>query len=211
MRTDHLAYQQATRVAGMGLLLQAAIGLILLIYGFLFQDSTFVIASEPVLAGVLVWISLMVIFHQHRLERLEALERDDLASERGVEAAGIFEEGETDVAARRLRLMYTWLMPVSSLLVAGLLVLFGWQTLVWFRDLENPEMQIRPFSVGSNLGWQLAISLGLALIAFIFSRFVAGMAATPVWSNLRGGAGHMVGNALVLLAVAVGIALQFFE
>ena len=114
MRTDHLAYQQATRVAGMGFLLQLAIGLVLLIYGFVFQDSTFVIASEPVLAGVLVWISLMVIFHQHRLERLEALERDDLASERGVEAAGIFEEGETDVAARRLRLMHTWLMPTAS-------------------------------------------------------------------------------------------------
>ena len=211
MRTDHLAYQQATRVAGMGLLLQVAIGLVLLIYGFLFRDSTFVIASEPVLAGVLVWVALMVIFHQHRLERLEALERDDLASERGVEAAGIFEEGETDVAARRLRLMHTWLMPTASLLVAGLLVLFGWRTLLWFRDLENPELQISPFSVGPNPGWQLAITLGLALLAFIFSRFVAGMAANPVWANLRGGAGFMVGNALVLLAVAVGIAFQFFE
>ncbi len=211
MRTDHLAYQQATRVAGMGFLLQLAIGLVLLIYGFVFQDSTFVIASEPVLAGVLVWVSLMVIFHQHRLERLEALERDDLASERGVEAAGIFEEGETDVAARRLRLMHTWLMPTASLLVAGLLILFGWRTLLWFRNLENPELQVTPFTVGAHAGWQLAITLGLALVAFIFSRFVAGMAANPVWANLRGGAGHMVGNALVLLAVAVGIAFQFFE
>ena len=31
MRTDHLAYQQATRVAGMGFMLQAAIGLIMLV------------------------------------------------------------------------------------------------------------------------------------------------------------------------------------
>jgi regulator of protease activity HflC (stomatin/prohibitin superfamily) len=57
----------------------------------------------------------------------------------------------------------------------------------------------------------LAIALGLALVAFIFSRFVAGMAARPAWANLRGGAGHMVGNALVLLAVAIGIAFRFFE
>ena len=211
MRTDHLAYQQATRVAGMGFLLQAAIGLIMLVYGFIFQDSAFQVASEPILVGTLVWIALIVVFHQHRLDRLEALERDDLAAERGEQAAGIFEEGETDVAARRLRIMHTWLMPIASLLVAGLLVFFGWRTLAWFEWQNNPELDVTPFQVGGHLGWQLAIALALALFAFIFSRFVAGMAARPAWGNLRGGAGHMVGNALVLLAVAVGIAFRFFE
>ena len=122
MRTDHLAYQQATRVAGFGLLLQLGIGLVMLVYGFLFSDSAFQIASMPVLVGVLVWISLVIVFHQHRLERLEALERDELAAERGEEGAGIFTEGDTDVASRRLRQMHTWLMPAVSLLVAGLLV-----------------------------------------------------------------------------------------
>ena len=199
MRTDHLAYQQATRVAGMGFLLQAAIGLIMLVYGFIFKDSAFQVASEPILVGTLVWIALIVVFHQHRLERLEALERDDLAAERGEEVSGIFEEGETDVVARRLRLMHTWLMPIASLLVAGLLVFFGLRTLAWFEWQNDPELNVTPFQVGSHLGWQLAITLALALFAFIFSRFVAGMAARSAWGNLRGGAGHMVGNALVLL------------
>jgi membrane protease subunit HflK len=154
---------------------------------------------------------LVIVFHQHRLERLEALERDELAAERGEDGASIFSEGDTDVASRRLRQMHTWLMPGASLLVAGLLVWLGWATLDWFGKLDDPEVAIAPFSVGENLGWQLAIALGLALIAFIFSRFVAGMAARPAWSILRGGAGHMVGNALVLLAVAIGIAFRFFE
>jgi membrane protease subunit HflK len=211
MRTDHLAYQHATRVAGFGLLLQLGIGLVMLVYGFLFSDSAFQIASMPVLVGVLVWISLVIVFHQHRLERLEALERDELAAERGEEGAGIFAEGDTDVASRRLRQMHAWLMPAVSLLVAGLLVWLGWGTLDWFGSLDDPDVQVTPFGVGANLGWQLAITLGLALVAFIFSRFVAGMAARPAWANLRGGAGHMVGNALVLLAVAVGIAFRFFE
>ncbi|MCP4496064.1 MAG: hypothetical protein GY825_04705 [Phycisphaeraceae bacterium] len=211
MRTDHLAYQQATRVAGMGFMLQAAIGLIMLVYGFIFNDSAFQVASEPILVGTLVWIALVVVFHQHRLERLEALERDDLASARGEDAAGIFEEGETDVAARRLRLMHVWLMPIASLLVAGLQVLFGLRTIAWFDWQTSPELDVASFSPGPHPGWQLAITLALALFAFIFSRFVAGMAARPAWANLRGGAGHMVGNALVLLSVAVGIAFQFFE
>ncbi len=211
MRTDHLAYQQATRVAGFGLLLQLGIGLVMLAYGFIFADSAFQIASMPVLVGVIVWMSLVIVFHQHRLERLEALERDELAAERGEEGGGIFAEGETDVAARRLRLMHTWLMPAASLLVAALLVWLGLGTISWFGKLDDPDVQVTPFGVGANLGWQLAIALGLALVAFIFSRFVAGMAARPAWANLRGGAGHMVGNALVLLAVAIGIAFRFFE
>jgi regulator of protease activity HflC (stomatin/prohibitin superfamily) len=211
MRTDHLAYQQATRVAGFGLLLQLGIGLVMLVYGFIFADSSFQIASMPVLVGVIVWMALVIVFHQHRLERLEALERDELAAERGEEGGGIFSEGDTDVAARRLRLMHTWLMPAASLLVAALLVWLGLGTITWFGKLDDPEMQVTPFGVGANLGWQLAIALGLALVAFIFSRFVAGMAARPAWANLRGGAGHMVGNALVLLAVAIGIAFRFFE
>ena len=210
MRTDHLAYQQATRVAGFGLLLQLAIGLVMLVYGVVFADSTFTIASMPVLAGIIVWAALIVVFHQHRLERLEALERDELAAERGGEA-GIFNEGDSDVAARRLRLMHTWLMPVASLLLASLLVGMGWWTLAWFGALDDTDRQIKPFTVGPNLGWQLAITLGLSLVAFIFSRFVAGMAARPVWAILRGGAGYMVGNALVLLAVSVGIAFRFFD
>jgi modulator of FtsH protease HflK len=211
MRTDHLAYQQATRVAGFGLLLQLGIGLVMLVYGFIFADSAFQIASMPVLVGVIVWMALVIVFHQHRLERLEALERDELAAERGEEGGGIFSEGDTDVAARRLRLMHTWLMPAASLLVAALLVWLGLGTISWFGKLDDPEVQVTPFGVGANLGWQLAIALALALVAFIFSRFVAGMAARPAWAILRGGAGHMVGNALVLLAVAIGIAFRFFE
>lgn len=211
MRTDHLAYQQATRVAGFGLLLQLGIGLVMLVYGVVFGDSSFTIASMPILSGLVVWAALIVIFHQHRLERLEALERDELAAQRGDDASGIFVEGETDVAARRLRQMHTWLMPGASLLLAGLLILMGWLTLAWFAAQDDTERQVSPFMEGPHQGWQLAITLGLALIAFIFSRFVAGMAARSAWGNLRGGAGHMVGNALVLFAVAVGIAFGFFD
>jgi regulator of protease activity HflC (stomatin/prohibitin superfamily) len=210
MRTDHFAFQQATRVAGIGLLLQAALGLVLLIWGAVGGDTAFEIAATYILPGCLVWIGLVVVFHQHRLERLESLERDELAASRE-EGTGLFDEGDVDVGARRLRLMHTWLMPVISLLVVVLLVLFSWRTLVWFGSLDDPNLDIAPFSTGTHPGWQLAIALALSLLAFIFSRFVAGMANQPAWQNLRGGAGYMVGNALVLLALAVGITFRFFD
>ena len=153
----------------------------------------------------------MVVFHQHRLERLESLERDELASDRGADESGLFEAGDVDVAARRLHLMHTWLMPAISLSVVVLLALFSINTLRWFGDIDNPNLDVAQFSIGLHPGWQLAVALSLSLIAFIFSRFVAGMSKQPAWQNLRGGAGYMVGNALVLLAIAVGIAFRFFD
>lgn len=210
MRTDHFAFQQATRVAGLGLLLQAALGLVLLIWGVVGNDTAFEIGATYILPGCLVWIGLVVVFHQHRLERLEALERDELAASTDDDSS-LFVEGDVDVGARRLRLMHTWLMPTISLSVVALLLFFAWRTLAWFGNLDNPDLDVSTFSNGANPGWQLAIVLALSLIAFIFSRFVAGMAKQPAWNNLRGGAGYMVGNALVLLALAVGITFRFFE
>ena len=211
MRVDHFAYQQATRVAVFGLLLQLTIGLLMLIWGITGSDTSFEIGSTYVLPGCLVWIGLMVVFHQHRLERLESLERDELASDRGADESGLFEAGDVDVAARRLHLMHTWLMPAISLSVVVLLALFSINTLRWFGDIDNPNLDVAQFSIGLHPGWQLAVALSLSLIAFIFSRFVAGMSKQPAWQNLRGGAGYMVGNALVLLAIAVGIAFRFFD
>lgn len=211
MRIDHHAYQRATRVAGFGLMMQIAIAVLLLLFGNIASDTPSVLASLFVLPGVLVWLGLVIIFHQHKLERLEALEEDELTASRA--AAGSFFERATDearVAARRLALMHKWLMPSLSILIA--LLLGGMALLIW-RYVENlgAAGSTREFELTAERGWAIAISLGVAAVSFIFSRFVAGMAKQPVWQNLRGGAAYTVGNALVLLAVSIGIIFRFFD
>ena len=214
MRVDHFAYQQATRVAGFGLLFQLAIGLTLMLYGIIARDTTMTIGALYALTGILVWIALIVVFHQHRLERLETLEESELREARPDASIFNASRDETGLAARRLRQMYKWMLPIASLLVAGVLILLSVMTFVWFRRLEDPENIANiesGFSVGTSAGWQIAICLGFAVVAFILSRFVAGMSKQPEWQNLRGGAGYMVGNALVCLAIAVGIVFTLFE
>ena len=122
MRIDHFSYQQASRVSILGFCLQFSIGIALLLFGRIAGDTTLVVASTMVLCGIPVWAALAVVFHQHRLERLESLEREELANSRGetiIERSAIDQE----VAARRLGQMHRWLMPLSSLAVA--LLLFG--------------------------------------------------------------------------------------
>lgn len=105
MRIDHIAYQRATRVAVFGLTLQAAIGLLLLVFGIVAGDTTILFASGYALVGVPVWLCLVILFHQHRLERLEALESDELQAQRLAGHGSAFETEVTEfrVASRRDR------------------------------------------------------------------------------------------------------------
>jgi high-affinity Fe2+/Pb2+ permease len=75
MRTDQYAYQQATRIAGLGLILQLAIGLVLFVVGSAVGSTAFVQGSTIAFVGVAVWAVLIVIFHQHRLAAIEAKEK----------------------------------------------------------------------------------------------------------------------------------------
>jgi len=205
-------YQQATRVCGIGFGIQLVLGTFLAIFGRVAGDSAITLASVYVLIGILPWLSLIVLFHQHALERLEALENEELAQLRA-SGRSVFEGGreQSDVATRRLASMHRWLMPTISAIVALALGVLSYLTIDWLRRLDDASATATPFGVGANLGWQLALCTALALGTFIFSRFVAGMSQQAAWGNLRGGAGTSVGNALVLLALAVGIVFEVFR
>ncbi|MSR40822.1 MAG: hypothetical protein EXS10_02840 [Phycisphaerales bacterium] len=209
MRTDHHAYQQATRVAGYGLLGQTVLGFGLLLWGWLSEVTILTTIATWMIPGILAWLALVIVFHQHRLERLEALELDDAPSIG--EDGRLFSADDARIAAKRLKWMHAWLMPIASVLYALLLVGFGLYTLRWFGKLDDANADVGKFNTGDALGWQLAATMGLAVLAFIFSRWVAGMAVHSAWANLRGGAGIMVGNALTLLAAAVGAVLAMLE
>ncbi len=193
-------------------MVQVAIALVVLIFGVLFPDTVFRFVAYYLFGGVLVWLSLVVIFYQHTQERLEALEEDDLAAARAG-TGSVFEatRGAGQVAARRLKLMHGWLMPAVSLLLALYLALGAAGMLRHLGRVSDPGQAGRDFFRTNEMGWAIAICLFLAAICFIFSRFVAGMAKLPAWQNLRGGAAYGVGNALVLLTAAVGITFRFFD
>jgi regulator of protease activity HflC (stomatin/prohibitin superfamily) len=210
MRIDHHAYRKATGVAGFGLLLQAAMAIILILFARAgAPDTVLQFTAAYFLGGLLIWGSLIAVFYQHRQERLEALEEDELAATRGT---SVFEsERGEKPAARRLRLMHKWLLPIVSLLVAGYLALAAWLQGGYMRLVDDPGDRGTDFFMTPHRGWAVAVCLSFALVSFIFSRFVAGMSRQTAWHNLRGGAGYMVGNALVLLTATVGLIFRFFE
>ena len=215
MRIDHHAYRKATRVAGFGFLLQALAAVTILVFalglfGSLARDVVLGFAAIYLFGGLFVWLSLIAVFYQHTQERLESLEEDELAAEQAT-AGSLFAAREHEkVAVRRLRLMHKWLMPAISLVVVAYLSLAAGGMLRYLDQLDASAGE-GDFLLTGALGWAVAICLAFAAVCFVVSRFVAGMSKQTAWQNLRGGAGYMVGNAIVLMAVAVGIIFRYFE
>ncbi len=211
MRIDHLAYQRATNIAGFGFLLQIVVATVLLIFGLRAGDATAEYAAWYLYVGVVVWLGMIIIFNQHKLERLEALEEGELTAT-GSTGESIFDRSGEEIrtAARRLRLMYKWVMPGASLLVVLLLGILAWVMFNQLSEIAEPTNRLE-LGLTQSKGWLIAVGLGFAVICFIFSRYLAGMAALGVWQNLRAGAGVMVGNVIVLMAVVIGTIFRFFE
>jgi regulator of protease activity HflC (stomatin/prohibitin superfamily) len=211
MRVDHLAFQRAANISVFGFFLQLLVALTFLIYGLAVADSPSIMASLWAFPSLLIWIGLILVFNQHKLERLESLEEDELSSG-GVVGDSIFDRSgdEIRVAARRVKLLYRWILPVLSILYVASLGILSWRMLIWLSSLGDLG-SIKNLPMTDGKGWLVAICLGFTAACFICSRFLSGMAELKAWQNLRAGAGAMVGNSLVLLAVAIGVIFRFFE
>lgn len=202
MKPDVLSFARAARVALLGMLVQGVIGVVLLIYSVLGADIAAQGAAYLILCGLAVWVTLAVLFDQHRRERIEALEAEMLGTDGG-RAASVFESAGEDlkVAGRRLQSMHAYLVPTVSLLLAVGLIVLAW----WRLRLGEPKVTIEEFTKVRPLerGWAISLGLSIAVIGFIFGRYVSGMAKQKVWSNLRGGAGQAVGASLLGLLLAL--------
>ncbi|MAI67374.1 MAG: hypothetical protein CMJ26_05810 [Phycisphaerae bacterium] len=211
MRVDHHACQRATNTAVTGLIIQIAIAITLLVFGLVAGSTAFVFASFFAWVSTIVWLGLIILFYQQKMQLLEVLEESELS---GGDPSAFFETSANAIrpAANRLQLLYKWVMPGLSLFAAAALIVIAITLINFLRNLEHQDDILQTFiSQTSHIGWALATSMAFALVNFIFSRFVAGMANIPAWSNLRGGSAWMVGNAIILLVISAGLFFRFFE
>ena len=211
MRVDHHACQRATNTAVTGLIIQIAIAMTLLVFGFVAGSTVFIFASLFAWISTVVWLGLIILFYQQKMQLLEVLEETELS---GGDPSTFFETAGDEIrpAAARLALLHKWVMPGLSLFVAGALLVLAYLLFGFLRSLEHQDDTLQTFVLQTSyIGWALAVAMSFALVNFIFSRFVAGMANIPAWSNLRGGSAWMVGNAIILVAISVGLFFRFFD
>lgn len=206
MAADYLTYRRATSASVLGLVIQGAMSAGLAIYGVLARDHAAVTASLYCATGLVAWLTLAIVYDQHRRERIEAVEAEAF-SKSDLAGTSAFEKTEDEFrpAAKRLRMLYRVFVPAMGVVVAAALISIG-----VFREMSARDVLERATYVPSlHAGWGLAIGVGLAAIAFVFARYAATMARQKEWANLRAGAGFAAGGSLLCLAIAIGHGVDF--
>jgi regulator of protease activity HflC (stomatin/prohibitin superfamily) len=210
MRADYLTYRHSTFQAILGLLGHAALGVALVIYGVLSRDQAALTAAIFVGVGALAWLTLAIVYDQHRRERVEAMEHEALSGGVGGGLSGsgaemtpsVFERSQGEefkVAARRLSGLYKFFVPAMSLVMAG--VLIAGAILRWKSGYD--PVRLGKLESSLHMGWGLGLGLVAGVLGFVFARFASGMAKQKFWVGLRGGASHTVGAAILGVILAV--------
>jgi len=200
MKADYITYKQATGASLGGLVLQVVLTTALLIYGVVSKDHAAVSGSIFAGIGVLSWLTLAIVFDQHRRERVELIEADALASS-PLAGTSVFSGSADDFrpAARRLAALHKYFVPTMSVIISGLFIGTG---IVRFLS-GKLRVDTEDFTASLHEGWALGIGLGVAVLGFIFARFTAGLAKFEPMANLRAGASLAIGTSLIGLAIGI--------
>lgn len=201
MSGDFNTYKRAASHCILGLIFQSVFGVGLLVYGIVGREPTAITGSIFALVGIVPWIVLLILYDQHRRERIEAMEAEAFAATDAA-TSSVFDEAEGGlrVAGRRLKLIRTVAVPAVGLVFGAALILAGVLRIGPGRALANPDEFVAPPHelVGLTLG------LAIAVLGFMFSRYTAGMAKRPAWQALQGGATIAAGTGLFGLLVGAG-------
>ncbi|MFG0306935.1 MAG: SPFH domain-containing protein [Phycisphaerales bacterium JB040] len=206
MNADFLTYRKATKISLLGLVLQLMFAIGTAIFArYAGGDHAAMSAAIAMAIGCVVWFALVILYDQHRRERIEALEAESLAAAESAAASAFDSSGaELRPAAQRLELVTKWFLPGVSLLVGALLLGIGYLRLAVgdhsALELSDPDA----FGSGPNFSvFGGGMALVIAVVGFVFARFVSGMSKEPAWSALRAGSAQTVGTALLGLLLMV--------
>jgi len=156
--------------------------------------------------GVAVWIATWLVELQRRQVALEERESEELrgsSAQRGTagDTRGSLLGMDDDalvVARRRLDRFERVGLSLIGLAVALWLVVTGTWSLSRLGDVASAAT--REAAAPLTLAFVLCAT---SFVAFVASRFFAGMASTSHWRILRGGAGWLVGSSLLTIAVSI--------
>lgn len=223
MRQDQQTFQRGVTAALLGGAVQLGVALALLVMALWIGGAALEAATWHAFGGLGVWLVLVLVYQQHRLVQLEAMETEELSRAHGAESS-IFETSADELARARKRLerFQKWGLPIASFVTAAYLVgVGGWLALgnaellqaqpLGAEALTLTDRQAAVLGEGA-LGHKGPVALllfGLAFIGFVISRYIAGMGRLGQWSMLRGGAGYLMGSTLIAAVIAIGYALLY--
>ena len=214
MANDQQTYKRAANAALIGGGTQLVLAVMMALIGLYAQAPAIHAATWQLFGGLPIWLILWVLFHQHQLERVEALEAEQLSKE-DARTAALFDEAgqQLAIARQRLESLNRWWLPIVSLVVAGYQIIVGGSLLyLGYRAQQAGTLRgdaINETAAG-NLGVLFTVLLVIGFVAFLVARYVAGMTRLRDWTLLRGGASYLMGGVVVAALLVAGVAALWF-
>ncbi len=163
-------------------------------------------SSFVMLCAAIIWLVLVIQFHQRNLAEQEKLDMSSFAGDQ--RADKIFQsQGEQSqlfaVAEKRLKILEKWFLPIFSLFIAAYQAVIG-VYLLGGISYSNPALGKQPLVCAVCM-------VAVAFVSFLLSRYATGMSNQPHWKPLRGGGSFQFLNAIIYFALAVALALVQFK
>ncbi len=219
MSPDQQTYRRAATAALLGLAVQVVFTVIMAVLGLYARSTAISAATWHLLGGVAIWLTLWLLYTQHRKVRDEALEAEEL-SRTDARAAALFDEAGHELASAKKGLdrFYRWgLSAVSGALALYLIAVGGAMLWAGYTRIERTPGEATvwtrlfdaAFRNGDANAWMLVgLCALMAFGGFLVARYVAGMTRLRDWSLLRGGAGYLIGNVVIIILVGLAAGAQ---
>ncbi|MEM6331757.1 MAG: SPFH domain-containing protein [Planctomycetota bacterium] len=222
MSLDQQSYQRAATAALVGLGAQIILTAIVGIAGLYAKSAAMDAATWHAAGGIPIWFVLWALFQAHGQERREALEAEQLAAD-DAQAARLFDEAGQNLrlAKRRLETLTKWGLGFTSGATALFLLITGGTLLAvnaaYIPAAEPGQPRELTALLGAAIDEQARVSLltglfiGAGIVAFLVARYVSGMTLEKAWQPLRGGAGYLLGDVVLMGLLFAACLIQTWQ
>lgn len=204
MSQDQHVYARASKAAGIGFLVQLILSIAFALAGLWAQSHALAAVGWHAFGGLPIWLILIILYHQHRIERVETLETEQLTR-----ADALFDEHADDLTLARTRLerIYKWGLGGVSLVLALYLITIGFVRYLSTIGQGWEIIQDEAIRDGADPLILLVLMIVAAFVIFVMARYIAGMTRIAEWQLLRGGASYLMG--IFLLSLLLSVAAVF--
>lgn len=208
----NLSSHKAKTISVVAFVLSLLFFIFTLIFGAITEVLAIYLLSWHVLAGLLVWLVLLLQFYQRTLAEQEKLDMSQLSKSSQKET--IF-SGDSNriamlaVAQKRLVFLEKWVIPISGVLIAIYQIVMG---LVLLNGKVLDETQrLDVWSDPQHLLLGAALMGAISFVSFLFSRYATGMSEETEWKPLRAGGSYLLAAAILGFALAVSMGFAQYK
>jgi len=161
--------------------------------------------SWLILNAVLIWLALVIQFHQRALAEQEKLDISQM--QKTQKDSDIFEQESEkqsvfNIAQKRLQLLEKWFLPIFAGIIAAYQIIIGFYL---FKVAFLPDVQAQQPLLCA------IVATAIAFVNFLFSRYATGMSAQRQWKPLRAGGSITLSISVVCFLIAISLALRAFN